>query len=206
VLREDEAKSILKEHEIPVPDFFVLEKGGVSPLQEIRYPTVAKVCSDRILHKTDVGGVILDIGNGDDLSVAIEKLKKKFPGDDILIEPMEEGNMEIIVGVVEDSVFGRSIMFGLGGVRAELYGDVTFRTIPVDEYDVEEMFTDIKGSKILEGFRGTSVSRESIKDLLLKVSRLGEEMGIRLEQLDLNPVLVNESGLVVVDAKMVLRT
>ncbi len=189
-----------------MPDFFLVKNEEVPPLQDLRYPLVAKVCSERILHKTDVGGVILDIRNGDELSVAIEKLKKKFPGDDILIEPMEEGDLEIIVGVIDDSVFGLSIMFGLGGVLAELYRDVTFRTIPVDEYDVDEMLTDIKGSKILEGFRGISVSKESIEDFLLKISNFGEEMGNRLEQLDLNPVLVKESGLVVVDAKMVLRT
>ncbi len=206
VLREDESKSILKEHGIPVPDFFVIEKDGSPALHDVRYPLVAKVCSEKILHKTEVGGVVKDIENKESLLETLKDLRKRFPDEAILLEPMERGDVELIVGIVKDSVFGPTIMFGLGGVLAELYKDVTFRTIPIDTYDAEEMMMELKGAEVLEGFRGIKVSKASIKELLLKVSRIGEEMGEELEQLDLNPVLASEQGVVAVDSKMILRS
>lgn len=205
-LREDEAKSILKERGIPVPDFFVIEKDGPPALHDVRYPLVAKVCSEKILHKTDVGGVIKSIGSKEQLLDAISELRERFPEESLLVETMEEGNVELIVGITQDEVFGPAIMFGLGGVLAELYKDVVFRTIPIDEYDAEEMMSELKGAEILEGFRGIQVSKGSIKELLLEISKLGEDMSDDLEQLDLNPVLANEKGVVAVDAKMILRT
>jgi acyl-CoA synthetase (NDP forming) len=205
VLREDEAKSLLKKYDIPTTNFIVLDKDEDPDPINLPFPLVAKVCSSEILHKTDVDGVILNIENKDRLIEAVEKLRKGFPDQAILLEPMEKGNVELIVGITNDSVFGLTIMFGLGGVLAELYKDVTFRTIPIDDYDANEMMSELKGSKILEGFRGIQVDRKSIKDLLLKVSHLGEEMEDRLEQLDLNPVLAREDGLVVVDAKVILK-
>ncbi|MCK4445036.1 MAG: acetate--CoA ligase family protein, partial [Thermoplasmata archaeon] len=78
--------------------------------------------------------------------------------------------------------------------------------IPIDEYDAEEMMSELKGAEVLEGFRGIQVDRNAIKDLLLKVSELGEEKGDELEQLDLNPIIASESGVIAVDAKMILRT
>jgi acyl-CoA synthetase (NDP forming) len=206
VLREDEAKSILREHGIAVPDFFVIEKDGSPTQHDVRYPLVAKVSSDKIVHKTDVGGVVKDIKDRKQLLETLAELRKRFPDEGILLEPMERGDVELILGIVHDSVFGPTIMLGLGGVQAELYKDVTFRTIPIDGYDAEEMMSELKGSKILEGFRGIKVNRAAIKELLLKVSRMGEEMGEDLEQLDLNPVLANENGVIAVDAKMILRT
>ena len=206
VLREDEAKSILREHGIPVPDFFVIEKDGSPALHDVRYPLVAKVCSEKILHKTDIGGVTKDIKNKEQLLDAISELRERFPEESLLVETMEEGNIELIVGITQDEVFGPTVMFGLGGVLAELYKDVVFRTIPIDEYDAREMMSDLRGAEVLEGFRGIQVSKDSIKNLLLKVSKLGENMNGNLEQLDLNPVLASEKGVVVVDAKMILRT
>ena len=197
---------MLRDRGIPVPDFFVIEKTGSTSLHDIRYPLVAKVCSRKILHKTDVGGVIKDILDKGHLLTAIQELKKRFPEEGILVEPEEEGDVELIVGITQDSVFGPTIMFGLGGILAELYKDVTFRTIPIDEYDAEEMMSELKGAEVLEGFRGIQVDRNAIKDLLLKVSELGEEKGDELEQLDLNPIIASESGVIAVDAKMILRT
>lgn len=205
VLREDEAKSLLREHNIPTTNFVILEKEEELQSIPLDFPLVAKVCSNDILHKTEVGGVILNIDNKDGLSEAIERLRIDFPGQAILVELMERGDVELIVGIVNDSVFGPTIMFGLGGVLAELYKDVAFRTIPIDEYDAEEMMSEIKGSKLLEGFRGIRVNRDAVKNLLLRVSQMGEDMKDRLEQLDLNPVLAREDGLVVVDAKVVLK-
>ncbi len=206
MLREDEAKAILKEHGIPVPDFFVIEKDGTPALHDLKYPLVVKVCSSKILHKTDVGGVVKDINDKEQLESAIGELKERFPDEGILVEPMEKGGIELICGITHDDVFGPTLMFGLGGVLAELYKDVTFRTMPIDEYDAEEMMSELKGAEVLEGFRGVQVDRSSIKDLLLKISRLGEEMGDEIEQFDLNPVLANEDGVIAVDAKMILRT
>ncbi|UCD93228.1 MAG: acetate--CoA ligase family protein [Methanobacteriota archaeon] len=204
VLREDETKSLLKEHKIPTTNFIVVEDGEQLESVPFPFPLVAKVCSKEILHKTDVEGVVLDIKDRDELNNAIDELRRRFPNKALLVEHMEEGEVELIIGVVNDSVFGPTIMFGLGGVLAELYKDVTFRTMPISDYDAEEMMSEIKGAKLLEGFRGIRIDRTAIKNLLLNVSKMADDMKDRVEQLDLNPVLAREDGLIVVDAKIVL--
>ncbi|MFQ6061467.1 MAG: acetate--CoA ligase family protein [Thermoplasmata archaeon] len=205
ILRENEAKFFLKEHGIPTTRFVVIGREDSPQSVKLPFPLVAKICAREIIHKTEVQGVILNIKNSRELLEAVQELRNKFPGQAILVETMERGNVELIMGMIRDSIFGPTIMLGLGGVLAELYKDVTFRTIPVDEYDAEEMISELRGSKLLEGYRGIRVDRESIKDLLLKVSNIGEGMGERLEQLDLNPVIASEGGVVVVDAKIILR-
>ncbi|MEM3050388.1 MAG: acetate--CoA ligase family protein, partial [Thermoplasmata archaeon] len=107
--------------------------------------------------------------------------------------------VEVIVGLINDATFG------LGGIYTEVYKDVTFRIVPIKREDAEEMLREIKAAPILEGFRKIKVDREAIVNLLMKVSALGERYMDKIAEMDLNPVFVKEKGLVVVDAKLLLR-
>ena len=157
------------------------------------------------MHKTDVGGVKLGINNMDYLKKSFNDFKKKFPNENLLIDEMVEKGVEIIIGLVQDPTFGLSIMCGIGGIFTELYKDVTFRIIPIDRYDAEEMIEEIKGKKLLEGFRNIKANKQLVIELLLKVSIIGEELIEHIDQMDLNPVFVYENDLCVVDAKLILK-
>ncbi len=200
-MNEYEAKKILAEHGIKVPRNFVAETESVSNIS-LKYPLVAKVLSEKILHKSDVGGVILNIKNAEEAKEAFRKINGKF-NTPVLFEEMAPGGVELIIGVLKDPSFGPAIMFGLGGIFTEIYRDVTFRVLPLTKQDAEDMLSDIKGHRILEGYRGTKVNRDAIIDTLLKVSSLVMEMQERIEGMDLNPVLATEKDCIVLDAKII---
>jgi acyl-CoA synthetase (NDP forming) len=202
ILEEKEVKDLLSRYGIRVPKGIVVK--NLPDKIDIDFPVVLKVSDPGILHKSDVGGVILNIKDFDELNEKFSIMKKKFPESKFLIESMEKPGIEVIVGVIKDKTFGESIMFGLGGIFTELYRDVSFRLIPIDEYDAREMINEIKARKIFDGFRNIKVDKESVIDLLLKVSRLVMDMGGKVDQLDLNPVIVRDDGSVVVEAKMVV--
>jgi len=203
-LAENEVKELLRENGIPTTDFQVVRDLGEVDQKRLRFPVVLKVCSPKILHKTDVGGVVLEVSK-EDLPKEFQKMRQKFPDEPILVESHQDRRAEVIVGLINDPTFGLTIMFGLGGIYTEVYKDVTFRVVPIKKEDAEEMLREIKAAPILEGFRGIKVDRDAIVNLLLKVSALGEKYTDKLDQMDLNPVFIKEKGLVVVDAKMLLR-
>ncbi|MEM0343139.1 MAG: acetate--CoA ligase family protein [Thermoplasmata archaeon] len=203
-LAENEVKEFLREAGIPTTDFQVVSEFSQIDQKKLKFPVVLKVCSPDILHKTDVGGVMLDVGR-DELEAEFQKMKSRFPQNLILVESMQDRRVEVIVGLINDATFGLTIMFGLGGIYTEVYKDVTFRIVPIKREDAEEMLREIKAAPILEGFRKIKVDREAIVNLLMKVSALGERYMDKIAEMDLNPVFVKEKGLVVVDAKLLLR-
>jgi acyl-CoA synthetase (NDP forming) len=204
-LAENEVKDILKLYKIPTTKYKLVNKSDDLKNINLKYPLALKVCSNKILHKTDVKGVKLDIKNQEELLESFNDFKKTFPNENFLIDQMEEKGVEIIVGLTQDPVFGLSIMCGIGGIYTELYKDVTFRIVPIDEYDAKQMIEEIKGKKLLEGFRNIKANKQLVVDLLLNVSKLGQKLDKHIDQLDLNPVFIYENGLVVVDAKMILK-
>jgi acyl-CoA synthetase (NDP forming) len=118
---------------------------------------------------------------------------------------MEEKGVEMIIGLVQDPTFGLSIMCGIGGIFTELYKDVSFRVVEIDRYDAVQMIEELAGKKLLEGFRGMKANKQLVIDLLLHVSKLGEELIDHVDQMDLNPVFVYEDHVCVVDAKLILK-
>ena len=118
---------------------------------------------------------------------------------------MASKSTEIILGLVQDNTFGLCIMFGIGGIFTELYKDVSFRVVPIDEYDALEMIEEIKGKKIFEGFRNIKANKKLVIELLLKLSKIGEDLVDHIDQMDLNPVFVYEDNICVVDAKLILK-
>jgi len=201
-LSESEAKALLRGYGIPTPDFKVIDDLVEG---EFRFPLAVKVNSPDILHKTEVGGVFLNISDPIELRETFVRLKERFPHASVLVEPMERGEVEVIIGLIKDPSFGMAIMFGMGGIFTELYRDVVFRMVPISEADAEEMLNEVTAGRLLQGFRGIKADRGAVKWLLLKVSSMGHELNEHISQMDLNPVMVKERGCVVVDAKVILE-
>jgi len=204
-LAENEVKDLMKAYGIRTTNYKLVNKLEDLENLGLKFPVALKVCSSKILHKTDVGGVKLGIKDMSNLEKTFKEFKKKFPKENLLVDQMEEKGVEIIIGLVQDPTFGLSIMCGIGGIFTELYKDVTFRIIPIDKYDSVQMIEEIKGKKLLEGFRNMKANKELVIDLLLKVSKIGQELIEHIDQMDLNPVFVYENDICVVDAKLILK-
>ncbi len=204
-LAEDEVKAVLRKRGICTPDSIVLPGGELPAEIPFPFPHVIKIRSSDVLHKTELKGVVLNIKNPETLEKTVKEMRSRFPGQDLLMERMEPSGVEIIVGLIEDATFGLSIMCGIGGILAELYRDVTFRRVPINSLDADNMLRDLKAHALFEGFRGIRVSREAVIDLLLKVSSLGLDLRGNIDQMDLNPVIVREDKAIVVDAKLIWK-
>jgi len=211
-LLETEAKELLKEYEIPVPDFRLIKsEDEITGLaKEINFPMVMKIVSPDIIHKTDAGGVKVGIKTEKEARIAYQeiifeakKYNKKAKISGVIVYPMVPQGTEIIIGIMKDPHFGPVIMFGLGGIFVEILKDISFRILPIEERDAEEMINEIKGSKILKGVRGEGPKDiKAIKNLLLKISQLALE-NPEINEIDLNPIFVFEKGLQIVDARMI---
>ena len=147
-LAENEVKDLLKIYGIKTTSYRLVRNKSDLDKINLKFPVALKVCSNKILHKTEVGGVKLDIENLDKLKEAFTDFRRKFPRQNLLVDQMVKKGVEIIVGLIQDQTFGLCIMFGIGGIFTELYKDVTFRVIPIDSYDAEQMVEEIKGKKL----------------------------------------------------------
>jgi len=183
----------------------------IAKANEIGYPVVLKVISEDIIHKTEAGGVKVGIKSDSELKKAYEEMMESVttyhPGakiDGFSIEEMVSG-VEVLVGQTTDPQFGKMIAFGIGGIFVEVYKDVSFRLIPISENDVEEMYCEIKGRKMLDGFRGMpALKMDDLKSLLLNISKLVENHP-EIKEMDLNPVMVTKEGLKAIDARIILE-
>lgn len=204
-LAENEVKDLLRIYGIKTTKYEIVNKIEELEKIKLKFPVALKVCSNKILHKTDVNGVKLNIKNMDELKKSFKDFRKRFPKEKLLVDQMVEKGVEIIIGLVQDPTFGLCIMCGIGGIFTELYQDVSFRVVPIDEYDARQMIEEIKGKKLLEGFRNIKADKELVVDLLLKVSKIGKQLMEHIDQMDLNPVFVYEKDYCVVDAKLILK-
>jgi acyl-CoA synthetase (NDP forming) len=212
-LLETEANELLKEYKIPIPSFKLIKsEEDISEIKEnIGYPVVMKIVSPDILHKADAGGVKVGIKDEEEAKIAYrdimykaKKYKKEARITGVIACKMIPQGTEIIIGMIKDPHFGPVIMFGLGGIFVEILKDVSFRILPIEERDTQEMITEIKGYKILTGIRGEPPKDiQAIKEVLMKISQLVIE-NPEIKEIDLNPIFVFEKGLQVVDARMIL--
>lgn len=168
-------------------------------------PMAVKVISATALHKSDVGGVELNVEGDDQIRASFERVTAAVPDPDgVLVQEMVEGGHEVLIGMTEDPSFGPLLVFGLGGVYVELLGDVSFRVHPITDREAGEMVREIKAARILDGYRGLpSGDVAGTEETLLRVSALIEAVP-ELVEMDLNPVkvLAPGRGAVVVDARM----
>ena len=204
-LAENEVKDLLKAYGIKTTNYKLVKKEDDLKNLGLKFPVALKVCSSKILHKTDVGGVKLGIKNIAELKKTFKEFKLKFPNENFLVDQMEEKGVEVIIGLANDPTFGLSIMAGVGGIYTELYKDVSFRVVPLDRYDAEKMIEEIKGKKLLEGFRNIQANKKFVIDLIMKTSKIGEELMNNIDQMDLNPVFIYKNDYCVVDAKLILK-
>jgi hypothetical protein len=204
-LAENEVKDLLKSFKIKTTNYKLVNKEDDLKNLGLKFPVALKVCSNKILHKTDVGGVKLGIKDMAELKKVFKAFKKKFPKENLLVDQMEEKGVEVIIGLVQDPTFGLSIMAGVGGIYTELYKDVSFRVVPLDRHDAEQMIEEIKGKELLEGFRNIPANKELVIDLIMKTSKIGEELMNHIDQMDLNPVFIYKDSYSVVDAKLILK-
>jgi acyl-CoA synthetase (NDP forming) len=176
------------------------------------FPVVLKIASSDVVHKSDAGGVKLDLKNATQVEKAYREItasiKEKFPKaaiGGVSVQPMAKPGVEVIIGMSKDAQFGPVLMFGLGGILVEILKDVSFRIVPLVRRDAREMIREIKGYPVLEGYRGKEPANVSaLEDMLLKVSDFVEK-NPDIKELDLNPVFAHRDGAVAVDARVVLE-
>lgn len=171
---------------------------------EIGYPVVAKIVSPRILHKSDVGGVVVGIDNDGRLAEVFEHFRGLDGFLGVLVEEMISG-IELILGAKIDLQFGPMILLGMGGTGVEIYQDVALRMAPLTEKDVLAMIEGLKARRLLEGYRGAKpVDKGKLTETILAFSALVMELEGRIESVDINPLLCSAGRCVVADARIIL--
>jgi acetyl coenzyme A synthetase (ADP forming)-like protein len=212
-LTTEETQTILTAIRLPV------QTGGVAKTADeaaaladrVGYPVAVKLASHQIVHKTEVGGVQLDLKNEQAVRRAFDSIRTRLAEtnqlgamEGVLVQPMMTDGMEVMVGVADDPLFGPLIAFGLGGTHVEVFGDVQFRITPLTDRDAAEMVKGIKAYRLLTGYRGhPPADLEALEETLLRVSRLVEEVP-EIRELDLNPIfaLPPGQGCRIVDARI----
>lgn len=213
-LLETEAKTVCIEYGIPVTKFELAqnETEALRFADKIGYPVVLKIVSPDVIHKSDVGGVILDLKDASSVRNAYNQIVNNVEKHDararisgILIQEMAPSSTEVIVGALKDPQFGPAIMFGLGGIFVEVLKDVTFRIAPITEDEACEMISEVKAFPLLKGYRNMPpADLEAIAEILLKTSELVTDHP-EIKELDLNPIMVYKKGAKTVDARIILE-
>ena len=209
-LMEHECKELLERQGIATTGAAVARSPGeaVELSERIGYPVVLKVLSPEVVHKSDGGGVKLNLKNDTAVERAFREIEDAFAGKKLAgaaVQRMAPPGLEVIIGVHRDPTFGAVLMFGLGGVLVEVLRDVSFRILPVSDDDIEAMIKEIRGYTLLKGYRGRAVDLAALKGLLRQVAGLVERYP-RIDEIDLNPVFLYEAGVVVVDARIFLAS
>jgi acetyl coenzyme A synthetase (ADP forming)-like protein len=212
-LSVEETQTVLHAIRLPV------QPGGVARTadeaaalaRQVGYPVAVKLASRQIVHKTEVGGVRLNLANDEAVRKAFDSMRTRLAETDqldamegVLVQPMLTGGIEVMIGVTDDPRFGPLLAFGLGGIHVEILGDVQFRITPLTDRDAAEMIRGIKGYQLLTGYRGRPLADlDALEETLLRVSRLIEEIP-EISELDLNPIfaLPLGQGCRIVDARI----
>lgn len=216
-LPDGEAKRLLAAYGIDMVAEAVADDvdGAAKLAAELGFPVAMKVVSDRIPHKTEIGGVLMGVGSSDEVREAFELLTERARAalggdapDGILVQQQVDDGVEIIVGLVVDQQFGPFVLVGTGGVTAELIDDAVLRPAPVSQAEALDMIRGLRGFALLDGFRGAARSDvDALASTVSRLSDLGHDHADAVSELDLNPVLVRSSGggAVAVDALVVMR-
>ena len=203
---EWESKELLKKAGINVPEGIRIMPGEDVNPGDLDFPLVLKVCDPEILHKTEQGGVKLNVEEND-FSSARDELERKFPSSPLLAEAMcSIKGTEFILGGLLDPVFGPAVMAGAGGVLTELYKDAVFRLCPCTEDEAVRMLKELKISPVLEGYRGSKLDLDKLADAVSKVSLFFNAFDGRLNQIDINPFVYTDEGWTALDCVLILNS
>jgi acyl-CoA synthetase (NDP forming) len=212
-LSGEETRQVLSAFNLPLPPGGTCrdENEAARMAAQIGFPVALKLAPRTIVHKSEVGGVRLNLENEAAVRQAFAEIQQRLISDGrieemdgVLVQPMISGGVEVMVGMTQDPLFGPLIGFGLGGIHVEILKDVCFRVTPIADCDAAEMVRSVKGYRLLEGYRGhPPADISAIEDLLLRVARLVEEVP-EIAELDLNPVIALPpgSGCKIVDARI----
>ncbi len=214
-LSTEETRNVLSAMRLPV------QPGGVARTadeaaalaKQAGYPVAVKLASHQIVHKTEIGGVQLNLASEEAVRKAFDSMRTRLVEtnqldamEGVLVQPMVTRGVEVMIGVTDDPLFGPLIAFGLGGIHVEIFGDVQFRITPLTDRDAAEMVRGVKAYRLLTGYRGyPPADLEALEDTLLRVSRLVEEIP-EISELDLNPIfaLPPGQGCRIVDARILV--
>lgn len=213
LLNEVEAKAALADAGVTVTNTRLATTAdeAVALANDAGYPVALKIVSRDIAHKSDIGGVRLNLDDHAAVREAFAAITTAAaaaqPGsrvDGVSVQPMATAGVEVIVGMTRDPQYGPVLMFGLGGVMVEVFRDVSFRLAPLEERDADDMLSEIKGRAVLDGVRGAApVDLGALRSALMSVSQFVQEHP-EVSELDLNPIIASSSGAVAVDARIVL--
>ena len=214
VLTEVEAKEVVKGVGVPVVETHLAttKREAAARAKALGYPVVVKIVSPDLTHKSDIGGVKMNLQSARQVEAAwdqvMEAVRGANPSATILgvsVQKMAPPGTEVIIGGTKDPQFGPVLMFGLGGVFVEVLKDVAFRVVPITRRDARQMIHDIKGFPVLEGYRGQGpADLAALEQALLNTSRLMEEHP-EIKELDLNPIFAYGKGITAVDARIILE-
>ncbi len=202
-LTAQECRDVLKAMRLPLPEGDVAKSAdqAAAVAEKVGYPVAVKLASIELVHKTEIGGVRLNLKTADEVKNAFHEIRKGLERsgkvkamEGVIVQPMISNGIELMVGATEDPSFGPLIAFGLGGIHVEILGDVCFRVNPLTDRDAAQMVRQIRGFKLLEGYRGhPAADLEAIENLLLRISRLVEDVP-EITELDLNPIFALPPG------------
>src|SRR5581483_2034215 len=197
-------------YDVPVTDDALVTSAAeaVKAATRLDTPAVLKACAPHLTHKSDHGLVRIGLTSPGEVEAAYEEIVAAVDGplDGVLVSEMVTGGVECVVGVSQDPLFGPVVMVGLGGVLVEVLGDVSHRVPPFDAVEARRMVDELTGARLLSGVRGRPpVDVGALVDVLMKVQRLALDLDGDLGELDINPLLVRESGAVALDALAIPR-
>jgi acyl-CoA synthetase (NDP forming) len=201
---DEKAYDLLKRYRIPLPpySFCKRENDLIPALKKTGFPVVMKVSGRTLIHKTDIGGIKLNIDNEEEARKTFNQLMKIKGCEKVLIQRMIKEGYELILGAKSDKQFGKVVAIGLGGIFVEIFKDVVFRVCPISVKDAEDMVLELKGYEILKGARGKKpINFNTLHDTLVKVSRLA--IAQKIKELDINPLFCNEKGCFAADVRIV---
>jgi acetyl-CoA synthetase (ADP-forming) len=210
ILTEYEAKKVLAEYGIPVSKEILVdsETALMDAVRNIGFPVVIKGCDPKFVHKSEKDLIRTDIRYEKEAVAAFHDIRACMAGaaDKVLVQEMIMGKRELVAGLIRDSQFGPSVMFGIGGIFTEIFNDVSFRIAPINKQDALEMMEEIRGKRILDAVRGLeSVDRDQLCDILVRIGQIGVENEM-IQEIDINPIIISKGRCIAVDAMIVLKS
>lgn len=213
---ESQVRPLLEQFGIPVVPALLVTSAeqAVEAASGVNFPVVLKVASPDIVHKSDIGGVRLNLQNEQEVREAFQQIMKAANNvspaphiEGVLVSPMRSGGIELLVGIVRDPAWGQVMAVGLGGVWVEILKDTSLRVLPVSREDIHTMLDELQGKALLHGARGSMpADLDRLVEVIYRTSRLAQAMGDTLESLEINPLRVAGSQIEALDALITWRS
>jgi acetate---CoA ligase (ADP-forming) len=206
ILSAEDVYNILDAYRIPVADWEIVDdvEDAVNAASKIGFPVVLKADAESIVHKSDVGGVAVNLKDEKEFSTALNEMKEKFKSSDLkfLVQKFLPGGRELIIGAKAEPGLGHLLMFGIGGIFVEVMKDVVFKIAPVTDLETGEMLSSIKAAKLLTGVRGRKgIAMDAVAEIIQRISQLITDFP-QIQEMDLNPLIAYEDKVYAVDARI----